>query len=82
VGVTVAADRVDVDLNLDGELIPPDVVQTLFEVCGQRRLLRPGGDLGLAPVLGRQIARLMGGDAEVHKDTSGWSMVRISFRGH
>lgn len=75
-----SGDRVLIDARMYGERLPADVVATLFEVCGQRRMYRPGGDLGLAPALCRQISQLMGGDARVCDASDGGMAIRMELR--
>ena len=49
----------------DGISLMPEAIDTFFEVCGQRKRLVAGGDLGLRPALSRRILRIFGGDAVV-----------------
>ncbi len=80
VAAAMAGPGVDVYFELGGEPMPPDVAASLFEVCGQRKLFRAGGDLGLAPVMSRQVARLMGGDADVIQPSGQGTILRLRFR--
>ncbi len=48
-----------------GEFLPPEDLETFFEIGGQRTLLREGGDFGLGPALARRILELFGGRLSV-----------------
>jgi signal transduction histidine kinase len=48
-----------------GEFLPPEDLETFFEIGGQRTLLREGGDFGLGPALARRILELFDGRLSV-----------------
>ena len=73
-------DRAEVRFIIAGDRLLPGAAGTLFEVCGRQEVVRAGGDLGLAPVLARQVARLLGGDADVIPMPDGQTALRVWLR--
>jgi DNA-binding response OmpR family regulator len=51
--------------------LSPEALASFFEVCGQRELRRPAGDLGLSPALARRILNLFHGDAVIRNADHG-----------
>ncbi len=72
--------RIHVTLRAPAAHLSAEALDTFFEVCGQRELRRPGGDFGLAPVLGRQIVQLMNGDVNLKSSPNQGLTLDISFQ--
>jgi signal transduction histidine kinase len=53
-------------------------LDTFFEVCGQRTLLKGGGDFGLAPALAKRIISLFEGECSVRNGESGGIVIEIN----
>ncbi len=60
-----AGEKAIVRIATQGKSLPPEDLETFFEVGGQRTLLKEGGDFGLGPALARRILELFGGKASV-----------------
>jgi DNA-binding response OmpR family regulator len=62
----------------NGQSLPPSDLDTFFEVCGQRTLLKGGGDFGLAPALAKRIISLFEGECSVRNGESGGIVIEIN----
>ncbi|MEI8243041.1 MAG: hybrid sensor histidine kinase/response regulator [bacterium] len=51
--------------------LSPEALASFFDVCGQRELRRPAGDLGLSPALARRILNLFHGEALIRNADHG-----------
>lgn len=61
----------------NGQSLPSSDLDTFFEVCGQRTLLKGGGDFGLAPALAQRIISLFKGECSVRNGESGGLVIEI-----
>jgi len=61
----------------NGQFLPPADLDSFFGVCGQRTLLKGGGDFGLAPVLAERIFNLFEGECSVRNGTSCGIVIEI-----
>jgi two-component system sensor histidine kinase/response regulator len=59
-----------VTISTSGQSLPPDDLESFFGVCGQRTLLKGGGDFGLAPALAQRIVSLFEGQCSVRNGDS------------
>ena len=66
-----------VAISTNGQSLPPSDLDTFFEVCGQRTLLKGGGDFGLAPALAQRIISLFEGECSVRNGKSGGIVIEI-----
>jgi two-component system sensor histidine kinase/response regulator len=64
-------------ISTNGQSLPPSDLDTFFEVCGQRTLLKGGGDFGLAPALAKRIISLFEGECSVRNGESGGIVIEI-----
>ena len=80
--VTLDAQLVDgqvkVLISTDGKPLPPEAVETFFDVGGQRMLFKGGGDFGLGAALADRILRLFNGGVAVRNGTEHGIVVEIS----
>ncbi len=60
-----SGDQAYVVITIPGQTLAEEVIETFFEVGGQRRLFKSAGDFGLGAALARRIVRLMRGDLVV-----------------
>jgi signal transduction histidine kinase len=58
-------ERVAIDIATQGKTLPPDDLDTFFDVGEQRTLHKGGADFGLGPALARRSIRLFDGTVEV-----------------
>jgi two-component system sensor histidine kinase/response regulator len=66
-----------VTISTNGQSLPPSDLDTFFGVCGQRTLLKGGGDFGLAPVLAERIFNLFDGECFVRNGVSCGIVIEI-----
>jgi len=66
-----------VTISTNGQSLPPEDLDSFFGVCGQRTLLKGGGDFGLAPALAQRIINLFEGECLVHNGKSGGIVIEI-----
>ncbi len=66
-----------VAISTNGQSLPLSDMDTFFEVCGQRTLLKGGGDFGLAPALAKRIISLFEGECSVRNGESGGIVIEI-----
>lgn len=59
-----------VTISTNGQSLPPEDLDSFFGVCGQRTLLKGGGDFGLAPALAQRIVSLFEGQCSVRNGDS------------
>jgi K+-sensing histidine kinase KdpD len=67
--ITVASDitegRAQVTIATSGKSLPSEALNTFFEVGGQRKLLKAGGDLGLGSALAKRAICLFDGTVSI-----------------
>ena len=61
----LAAGQAKVLISTAGKPLPPEAVETFFDVGGQRMLFKGGGDFGLGAALAGRILRLFNGSVAV-----------------
>lgn len=61
----LSCDQAHVVISFGTQKLPPEALETFFDVGGQRTLLKAGGDLGLAAVLASRILRLFNGQVSI-----------------
>jgi DNA-binding response OmpR family regulator len=61
----VADGQARVTISTGGKSLPPESLETFFDVGGQRTLLKGGGDFGLGSALAARIVRLFNGRVSV-----------------
>ena len=66
-----------VTISTSGQSLPPDDLESFFGVCGQRTLLKGGGDFGLAPALAQRIVSLFEGQCSVRNGDSCGIIVEV-----
>jgi DNA-binding response OmpR family regulator len=74
----VDAGQATVTIVTGGKVLPPESLETFFDVGGQRTLLKGGGDYGLGPVLASRIIRLFKGNVTVANGLDRGIVVKIS----
>jgi two-component system, sensor histidine kinase and response regulator len=57
--------QIHLHFRTNGQHLPPDSLATFFEVCGQRTLILPGGDIGLGAALAARIIELCNGSVSI-----------------
>jgi two-component system sensor histidine kinase/response regulator len=62
---SLSSGQARVRIATNGKSLPPDDLETFFEVGGQRTLLKGGGDFGLGSALASRILRLFNGQVSV-----------------
>lgn len=75
---TVTAKQAQVTIATSGESLPPEALETFFDVGGQRVLLKGGGDFGLGSALASRIVRLFNGRTSVRNGQDRGLLVEIA----
>ena len=70
--------RAQITLTTNGKSLPTEALNTFFEVGGQRKLLKPGGDLGLGSALAKRVISLFGGTVDISNGPQRGVVIEVS----
>mgnify|MGYP001563148321 CR=1 FL=1 len=73
----VSEDQIHLLFRTDGQKLPPESLSFFFEVCGQRTLIAPGGDIGLRAALASRIIELCKGSITVKNGAKRGILIEI-----
>ena len=77
VKVSIAENELRITISTNGQSLPVADLDNFFGVCGQRTLLKGGGDFGLAPALAKRIINLFDGECSVCNGESGGIVIEV-----